>query len=156
MHDYDLGLPGSFGRLIARVYHRRGIIESWGRGRLKMVELMQQAGLPHPEIEAGSDFVLVRFRPSRYIPPQQVKQNLSDRQRLILYGFQPEIARPWLQTVEPKITCQSANALFLAGIRIIIVQRRFRFLAMAWTRGSKLSSQHSRPLWRVYRLTNFF
>ncbi len=106
-----------------------------------MVELMQQAGLPHPEIEAASDFVLVGFRPSRYIPPQQVKQNLSDRQRLILYGFQPEIARPWLQTVEPKITCQSANALFLAGIRIAIAFRS----AWDWAKGDSIHSQNGTP-----------
>jgi ATP-dependent DNA helicase RecG len=70
--------------LIARVFHRRGIIETWGRGTLKMAELTQQAGLPRPEIEEGPNFVLVRFRPSRYIPPQQVKQDLTDRQRQIL------------------------------------------------------------------------
>jgi ATP-dependent DNA helicase RecG len=70
--------------LIARVFHRRGIIESWGRGTLKMVELTHQAGLPRPEIEEGPDLVLVRFRPSRYIPPQQVKQDLTERQRSIL------------------------------------------------------------------------
>jgi len=70
--------------LIARVFHRRGIIESWGRGTLKMVELTEKAGLPRPEIEEGPNFVLVRFRPSRYIPPRQVKQELTDEQRRIL------------------------------------------------------------------------
>lgn len=70
--------------LIARVFHRRGIIESWGRGTLKMAELTQQAGLPRPEIEEGPDLVMVRFLPNRYIPPQQVKQDLTERQRKIL------------------------------------------------------------------------
>lgn len=70
--------------LIARAFHRRGIIESWGRGTQKMAELTQEAGLPRPEIEEGPNFVLVRFRPSRYIPPQQVKQDLTNSQRQIL------------------------------------------------------------------------
>jgi ATP-dependent DNA helicase RecG len=44
-----------------------------------MAELTQKAGLPRPEIEEQ-----VRFRPSKYIPLQQVKQNLTERQRKIL------------------------------------------------------------------------
>ena len=71
--------------LVARVFHRRGVIESWGRGTLKIAELMVKARLPRPEIEelAGST-VVVRFRPSRYVPPKQVKQDLTDRQQAIL------------------------------------------------------------------------
>jgi ATP-dependent DNA helicase RecG len=70
--------------LIARVFHRRGIIETWGRGTLKMAELTQKAGLPRPEIEEQAGSVVVRFRPSKYIPPRQVKQDLTERQRAIL------------------------------------------------------------------------
>ena len=36
--------------LVARVFYRRGIIESWGRGTIKMDELTTRAGLPRPEI----------------------------------------------------------------------------------------------------------
>jgi ATP-dependent DNA helicase RecG len=70
--------------LIARVFYRRGIVEAWGRGTLKMAELMQQAGLPPPQIEEQAGCVLVRFRPSRDIPSLQVKHNLTARQRKIL------------------------------------------------------------------------
>lgn len=70
--------------LIARVFHRRGIIESWGRGTIKMAELTEQAGLPRPEIEEAAGCVVVRFRPSQYIPPRQVKQDLTERQQAIL------------------------------------------------------------------------
>ena len=70
--------------LMARVFFRRGVIESWGRGTLKMVELLQQAGLPKPEIEDAAGCVTVRFRPSRYLPPQRVATDLTDRQRQIL------------------------------------------------------------------------
>ena len=70
--------------LIADVFYRRGIIEKWGSGTLKMAELMAQAGLPKPEIEDANDHVTVRFRPSRYIPPRRVEVNLTARQQAIL------------------------------------------------------------------------
>jgi ATP-dependent DNA helicase RecG len=70
--------------LIARVFYRRGIIESWGRGTIKMAELTTSAGLPRPEIEDAGGCVTVRFRPSRYTPPSRVARNLNDRQQRIL------------------------------------------------------------------------
>ena len=50
--------------LIARTFYRRGIIEEWGRGTLKMAELTTSAGLPRPEIEDAGGCVRVRFRPA--------------------------------------------------------------------------------------------
>ncbi len=70
--------------LIARVFYRRGIIESWGRGTIKMGELLTHAGLPVPEIEEASGCVTVRFRPSRYTPPTRVAQNVTERQQRVL------------------------------------------------------------------------
>ena len=70
--------------LIARVFYRRGIIEEWGRGTLKMAELMESAGLPPPEIEDAAGAVTTRFRPSRYVPPQRVGLDLTEDQRAIL------------------------------------------------------------------------
>lgn len=70
--------------LIADVFYRRGIIERWGVGIAKMVELMEQAGRPRPEIEDNGDSVTVRFRPSQYLAPQRVEHDLTERQRAIL------------------------------------------------------------------------
>lgn len=70
--------------LIADVLFRRGIIETWGRGTLKMAELAERAGLPRPEIETIPGAVVVRFRPSRYLPPQKVGHDLTARQRMVL------------------------------------------------------------------------
>lgn len=70
--------------LIANVFYRRGIIEQWGRGTIKMAQLTTAAGLPRPEIEDGFDSVTVRFRPSRYVPPLRVGHDLTERQRTIL------------------------------------------------------------------------
>lgn len=70
--------------LIARVLFRRGVVEAWGRGTLRMAELAALAGLPRPEIEDSGGCVTVRFRPSRYLPPQRVQHDLLDRQRIVL------------------------------------------------------------------------
>jgi ATP-dependent DNA helicase RecG len=70
--------------LVARVLYRRGVVEQWGRGTLKMAELTAQAGLPRPDIEEVGGAVVVRFRPSWYVPPQRVARDLTGRQRLIL------------------------------------------------------------------------
>jgi ATP-dependent DNA helicase RecG len=70
--------------LIASVFYRRGIIESWGRGTIKMAELALSAGLPWPEIEDAGGCVTVRFRPMRYVPPQRGVRDLTERQKAIL------------------------------------------------------------------------
>lgn len=70
--------------LIARVFYRRGVIEAWGRGTIKMEELTVRAGLPSPEIVETSGCVTVRFRPTVYVPPQRVAQNVTERQQRVL------------------------------------------------------------------------
>lgn len=70
--------------LLARVFFTRGIVERWGRGTQVMAELTQQAGLPRPEIEDAGGNVTVRFRASRYIPPERVQTTLTETQRALL------------------------------------------------------------------------
>lgn len=70
--------------LIATAFHRRGIIESWGRGTLRMAELTRRAGLLAPEILAGVGEVIVRFRPTQYVAPERIGHNLSELQRQLL------------------------------------------------------------------------
>lgn len=70
--------------LIAQVFYRRGIIEAWGRGILKMTELTARAGLAPPEIECAAGEVVVRFRPTRYLPPTRIGHDLSSLQRQVL------------------------------------------------------------------------
>ena len=76
--------------LIAGVFYRRGIIEAWGRGTIKMTELTEQAGLPRPEFQEMAGTLLVCFRPSRYLPPKRVGHDLSQRQRAILEILAPD------------------------------------------------------------------
>jgi ATP-dependent DNA helicase RecG len=49
-----------------------------------MAELTQRAGLSPPEIEAGVGEVVVRFRPTAYVPPLRIGHDLTDLQRSIL------------------------------------------------------------------------
>ena len=70
--------------LIADVFYKRGIIERWGNGTIRMAELTSAAGLPRPEIEDRSGAVTVRFRPTSYVPPQRISRDTTPRQRAIL------------------------------------------------------------------------
>jgi ATP-dependent DNA helicase RecG len=47
-------------------------------------ELTVRAGLPRPEIIEAGGCVMVRFSPSRYVPPQRVAQNVTERQQRVL------------------------------------------------------------------------
>ncbi|MHA3774941.1 RNA-binding domain-containing protein [Verrucomicrobiota bacterium sgz303538] len=76
--------------LIARVFYRRGIIETWGRGTIKMGELTTRAGLPRPEIIESGGCVMVRFAPSRYVPPQRVARDVTARQQRVLEALSKE------------------------------------------------------------------
>ncbi|HEX6748995.1 MAG TPA: ATP-binding protein [Longimicrobium sp.] len=70
--------------LMASVFYRRGVIDSWGRGTLKIVELTGQAGLVEPEFEERGGEVVVRFFPLGYVPPTRVSRNLSRAQQEVL------------------------------------------------------------------------
>ena len=48
---------------ITDVFYRRGLIEQWGRGTQKIVELCVKAGHPEPEFGQQAGSVFVRFRP---------------------------------------------------------------------------------------------
>jgi ATP-dependent DNA helicase RecG len=70
--------------VIAQTCYRRGIIETWGRGTIKMAKLMDEAGLTPPEFEEITNSLLVRFRPTRYVPPTRVGHDLNPLQREVL------------------------------------------------------------------------
>ena len=70
--------------ILAEVFYRRGLIERWGRGTQKIVELCTAAGHPEPEFEQRAGEVVVRFLPSDYIAPHKVSHDLTGRQREIL------------------------------------------------------------------------
>jgi len=70
--------------LIARTFYRRGIIEEWGRGTIRMVDLTRASGLPRPEIEEHGDCVTVRFRHADPLTDRESSGNLTEQQHTIL------------------------------------------------------------------------
>lgn len=70
--------------IIADVLYRRGLVERWGRGTQKIIELCLEAGHPRPEFIEQAGAVGVRFIPSGYVPPLRIAYDLTDRQREIL------------------------------------------------------------------------
>ena len=48
---------------LTNIFYRRGLIEQWGRGANRIVELTVQAGHPEPEFAEIAGSVVVRFRP---------------------------------------------------------------------------------------------
>ncbi|MGH7138578.1 MAG: ATP-binding protein [Pirellulales bacterium] len=67
------------------MFYLRGLIERWGRGTQKIVELCVRAGHPEPEFEERASEFVVRFIPSGYVPPHRVSHDLTERQRRILH-----------------------------------------------------------------------
>jgi ATP-dependent DNA helicase RecG len=51
--------------MIARTFYRRGIIETWGRGTLKIARLMRERGLEPPNVAVREGAVVVTFA----VPP---------------------------------------------------------------------------------------
>lgn len=70
--------------LIASVLYRRGIIEQWGRGTLKILELTARAGLAPAEFEASGAELVARFSPKGYVAPSRAGYELTPLQQEIL------------------------------------------------------------------------
>jgi ATP-dependent DNA helicase RecG len=73
--------------LMAEAFYRRGLVERWGRGTQKIVELCVQAGHPEPEFIEQAGALGVRFPPSAYIAPLRAGLGLTPRQRRILQSL---------------------------------------------------------------------
>ena len=70
--------------LIARTFYRRGIIEEWGSGTLKMADMASNAGLPTPEIDDDGGAVTVRFLRGSRAAEQRGEASPARRQEMIL------------------------------------------------------------------------
>ena len=70
--------------LIARTFYRRGIIEEWGRGTIRMANVATSMGLPRPEIEERGDCVTVRFRRKDASFVRQAGAGLTEQQDEVL------------------------------------------------------------------------
>ena len=70
--------------LLARTFYRRGVIEQWGRGTLKIGELARQAGLPTPAFTEAAGCVSVLFEHGQASPPATAHEQLTRHQDEIL------------------------------------------------------------------------
>ena len=70
--------------LIARTFYRRGLIEEWGRGTIKMADLSTSMGLPRPEIEQRGDCVTVRFLRRDSASIRQAGGGLTESQQAVV------------------------------------------------------------------------
>ena len=78
--DFDDPGGNDWNPLIASVFYRRGIIETWGQGALRMAAWAAEAGLPKPEILEVPGAVVVRFRAkaTKGKAPQKAPQKAPD------------------------------------------------------------------------------
>ncbi|HEU4881206.1 MAG TPA: ATP-binding protein [Longimicrobium sp.] len=97
---------------IANVFYRRGIIEKWGRGTIKISELTQRAGLVRPEFHQRSGEVVVRFFPRGYIPPTRVSHELTELQRELL-ALISELGPSSSVALQGKLSTEISNAHLL-------------------------------------------
>lgn len=72
---------------IANAFFRAGLVESWGRGTIKIIEQCKEHGLPNPEFEnSGKDFWVI-FRKDIYNEISLKKLGINDRQiKAVLYA----------------------------------------------------------------------
>ena len=122
-HDSVLRNP-----LIADAFFRCGLIERWGWGTQKIVELCRAAGQPEPEFEERTGSLVVRFLPGEYVAPTRVGHDLSDRQRQVLQ-FLADGQRRRLQEVHQSL----ANPPGLRSVQLDL--RLLRELGLVATSG---------------------
>ena len=131
--------------LIADAFFRRGIIERWGRGTLKMAELTKEAGLPAPEIEDAGGCVTVRFRHELISNPLRTAVSLGSPVAFRLSEQQQTILGV-LDRAEGSLALREV----LAELGSAADKRRVREdLAILKSRGIAVSSGHGRGArWR--------
>lgn len=110
--------------LIAEVFYRRGIIERWGRGTLKMIEETIAAGLPQPEIRDAGGCVTVVFRQPEVNP-------LNDQQRQIL-GLLQQDGRP---IPFREIVLRQRTSMSERQVKRVLIQLKGRGVATVSGRG---------------------
>ncbi len=72
--------------LIAQAFYFAGLIERWGTGTTRIIELCRQQGLPEPEFQHQQGGFLVTFSKDPYTPERLRALGLNERQiQAVLY-----------------------------------------------------------------------
>jgi len=66
--------------IMADVFFKAGLIETWGRGTIKIIEECKKAGLPEPKFEILSGGIAVTFFKDSFSEKQLMEKGLNDRQ----------------------------------------------------------------------------
>ncbi len=125
--------------LIARTFYRRGIIEEWRSGTLKMADLANTAGLPMPEIEDEGGAVIVRFRPVKQSGAAGTSVSSPAERRDAILSF--------LDSADDGLSRREIHALLGPGVSERQVRRELTALS---SRGLIASTGHG-PLTRWLR-----
>ncbi|MEI9979926.1 MAG: ATP-binding protein [Edaphobacter sp.] len=131
--------------LIAEIFYRRGLVERWGRGTQKIVELCLRAGHPEPEFLEVAGTVGVRFLPSGYVAPLRVGHDLTDRQRQILQALAGDGSRPFANIraqVDPTIADRTLRDDLIHLKRLGLIDSRGHGRGAAWFLAAKPQSGH--------------
>ncbi|MFP5205876.1 MAG: ATP-binding protein [Acidobacteriota bacterium] len=125
--------------LIAEVFYRRGLVERWGRGTQKIVELCLRAGHPEPEFLEVAGAVGVRFLPSGYVAPLRVAHDLTDRQRRILQAIADGRERPFASIraqIDPALAERTLRDDLLHLKRLGLIDSRGHGRGAVWFLGA--------------------
>lgn len=121
--------------LIAHTFYRRGVIEEWGGGTLKMVELVNEAELPPLEIEDAGSWVAVRFRHGQFVPQQYAWGSPAERQEAILALLERAVNGLALREIRSQLGSQTNERLLRADLAIL--KQRGLASAMGHGRGAR-------------------
>ncbi len=121
--------------LIASVFYRRGIIETWGQGTLKMAAWAEDAGLPRPEILEIPGAVVVRFQRALTASQRSSAPELTSRQQDVLDALGPGETSTVTEILEqlggrfPRRTIQSDLAILrdLGAVKVVGKGRNTRW-----------------------------
>ncbi len=93
-------------RLIAMVFYYAGLIERWGTGTKRMVELCKKRGLPEPEFEEFGNGFSVVFYKNIYDKKHLIDLGLNERQiRIVLYAKEyKEVTISTLKKIIPDVS----------------------------------------------------
>jgi ATP-dependent DNA helicase RecG len=124
--------------LIAAVLYRRGMIEQWGSGTLKILELTERAGLASAEFEVRGPELVTRFSPNGYVAPLKAGYDLTPLQQEILEvlaregGLSSDKLRPLLsqRISEERGLRELATLVHLGLVRKIGVTKGVRWVVL--------------------------
>lgn len=125
-------------RLIADVFHRRGLIERWGRGTNKILAEAERAGCPEPEFEEVAGAFVVRFKPTSAQAEVSAIEGLSERAKKILSTLQrigsttgPALLRELDESISLRTLQRELGRLREAGRVVALGRKRGTLYRMA-------------------------